>query len=51
VAGADWDNAHRAAALCGWRVLGDHQSRRADRVAMRVDIDRIEMSAVRGLLQ
>jgi len=44
------ENARRAA-LCGWRVLGDHQSRRADRVAMRVHIDRIEMSAVRGLLQ
>jgi len=43
--------ASQAAALCGWRVLGHHQSRRADRVAMRVDIDPIESSAVRGLLQ
>src|SRR5215471_5184246 len=45
------DTEAQVSALCGWRLLGDHQSRRAGRVAMRVDIDRIEMSAVRGLLQ
>jgi hypothetical protein len=38
IAGGDRQEPEKApntAQLCGWRILSDHQSRRADRVAMR----------------